>query len=358
MSKIDDLRDYVNSLGTAPSIDEMPRRTLSSKGIFGPTGAHVIEEIHTPFNFHYITVTTGSTAFQNIVGVTKNEIPDRIEASIKALRHCNVKKGEKVLVTYPPLVNVFTKESFEKYELNWFFLTRSERDALILSLAENKPKVVIGESSFIKATLEDAKKIGMIDLLPKDMIFITAGTPLDVELIDVAKRYVNGEVHDLYGCQEFGWLTVDGIPLREDIKLLPHDDNYYDLIVGGLPVGDRFPVNENGHICNKNGKIITYGRIRTSPELEVTIMETIASAKDTVDRLSRGILRIKGRIVRVSDNLKLSSDKTVLMLSDYKNTKKYIIDNKNETILIDSLLKSQQEYQSQKKNDQVWIKSR
>lgn len=29
-----------------PTLAEMPRRTLSDKGIAGPTAAHVIEEIH------------------------------------------------------------------------------------------------------------------------------------------------------------------------------------------------------------------------------------------------------------------------------------------------------------------------
>lgn len=51
-----------------PSFSEMPRRTLADKGIAGPTAAHVIEEIHTPLNLAMVTFTTGSSAFQNIVG--------------------------------------------------------------------------------------------------------------------------------------------------------------------------------------------------------------------------------------------------------------------------------------------------
>jgi hypothetical protein len=46
----------------------------SDKGIAGPTAAHVIEEIHTPLNLALVTFTTGSSAFQNIVGVTQNEL--------------------------------------------------------------------------------------------------------------------------------------------------------------------------------------------------------------------------------------------------------------------------------------------
>ncbi len=57
-----------------PTLAEMPRRTLSDKGIAGPTAAHVIEEIHTPLNLALVTFTTGSSAFQNIVGVTQNEL--------------------------------------------------------------------------------------------------------------------------------------------------------------------------------------------------------------------------------------------------------------------------------------------
>ena len=44
-----------------PTLAEMPRRTLSDKGIAGPTAAHVIEEIHTPLNLALVTFTTGSS---------------------------------------------------------------------------------------------------------------------------------------------------------------------------------------------------------------------------------------------------------------------------------------------------------
>lgn len=68
-----------------PSLEEMPRRTLAEKGIAGPTAAHVIEEIHTPLNLALVTFTTGSSAFQNIVGVTHSELPLRIAAGKRAL---------------------------------------------------------------------------------------------------------------------------------------------------------------------------------------------------------------------------------------------------------------------------------
>ena len=40
---------------------------------------------------------------------------------------------------------------------------------------------------------------------------MTAGTPLDLELLPVAQELLQAEVHDLYGCQEIGWLAMDGI---------------------------------------------------------------------------------------------------------------------------------------------------
>ena len=67
---LDDMALMVSQYSTAPSFADMPRRTLSDKMVAGPTSAHVIEEVHAPLNIAYTTFTTGSTAFQNIVGVT------------------------------------------------------------------------------------------------------------------------------------------------------------------------------------------------------------------------------------------------------------------------------------------------
>ncbi|MDG0780602.1 hypothetical protein MXX19_08260 [Klebsiella pneumoniae] len=76
-----------------PTLAEMPRRTLSDKGIAGPTAAHVIEEIHTPLNLALVTFTTGSSAFQNIVGVTQNELLLRSAAGKRVLAECGVTAG-------------------------------------------------------------------------------------------------------------------------------------------------------------------------------------------------------------------------------------------------------------------------
>ena len=58
------------------------------------------------------------------------------------------------------------------------------------------------------------KNMGVAEDLPKGVKLLTAGTPLDLELLPVAQELLQAEVHDLYGCQEIGWLAMDGIPVR------------------------------------------------------------------------------------------------------------------------------------------------
>ena len=72
-----EIASMVKDFGSAPTFAEMPRKTLADKGIAGPTAAHTIEEVHTPLNLAYLTFTTGSSAFQNIVGITFAELPLR-----------------------------------------------------------------------------------------------------------------------------------------------------------------------------------------------------------------------------------------------------------------------------------------
>jgi hypothetical protein len=355
-NKIKELAEYVNSFQGAPSLGAMPRRALSDKGIDGPTSAHVIEEVHTPFNLAYVTFTTGTSAFQNIIGVTREEIPGRVEASHRALNAAGLKKGDTLLVSYPPLVNVFSKAGLEEYGIKWLFPEVSSRDALLLSLARDRPNAVIGESSFLRACLEDAQKLEIADDLPEGLVILAAGTPLDGALRETAAGTVRGAVHDLYGCQEFGWLALDGIPLRGDISLLEAEDDCFDLIAGGLPTGDRFPLAETGHCCNPEGKILTYLRKRSAPEIEVTVLETTASAVETIERLARTILGIKARIVRVSPCLVTGAGQTVLSLALAE--RQHIIKSKEKTALFDTLLQSQLEYQRQSKNDPSWIKNR
>ena len=359
MSLLNQLEEHVKNSPSAPNFQDMPRRTLMDKGMAGPSGAHVIEEVHTPHNLSYIAVTTGTTAFQNIVGVTSREIDDRISASIKALSLSGIKTGDHLLITYPPLVGVFPKEALMQYGVTWSFLQNSSRDALLLELCKIRPAAVIGESSFLRLALESAKRFGLIELLPQNVIFIAAGTPMDDELPHIVKQLAQGVVHDLYGCQEFGWLTLDGIPLRDDITLVKTDESEYrDLFVGGLPTGDRFPILAQGHSQNPDGKIITYARIRGG-DFETTILKTTAKSRETVERLSRTVLRIKAKILRVSEQLELNSSETVLKISDYGNPEPHaIIQGPEKTKLVDSLLLAQLDYQSGQKTDPAWIKTR
>lgn len=357
-----ELTDLVEEFGSSPKLEEMPHRSLLDKGINGPTAAHVLEEIHTPLNLAYVTFTTGSSAFQNIVGVTHAELPARIAASKLALAKAGINKGDKILVTYPPLVNVFSKQALEDYGVKWFFLKRSSRDAALAALYEHKPQVVLGESSFLRVMLEDAKNMNVIEALPRDMIFLTAGTPLDLELLAIAKDTLNAKVYDLYGCQEFGWLAINGELLREDIELvaLPNlkSREFYELVVGGLPMGDSFPLSETGHVCNPVGKLITYRRERTYPEFEVLIKETTLASKTTAERLARTILRIKGRVVKVCPELKTNAEKNILLLVPSISTGKSIepILIKDKTKMFDDLLTAQLNYQQSSKADPVWIK--
>ena len=114
MEPLAELRRTLLEYGTGPLLSEMPRRTLADKGIAGPTAAHYIEELHTPLNLAYVTFTTGTSAFQTPVGVTWQELPARSAAGIRALEWCGVPRGETLLVTYPPLVNVFSRNALEQ----------------------------------------------------------------------------------------------------------------------------------------------------------------------------------------------------------------------------------------------------
>lgn len=359
-----EIAKMVKDFGSAPTFEEMPRKTLADKGIAGPTAAHTIEEVHTPLNLAYLTFTTGSSAFQNIVGVTFAEMSRKLQASFNILQRAGLKAGDKVLVTYPPLVNVFSGDAMKKYGLEWRFLVRSSRDAFLAALYEFQPQAVVGESSFIRAALEDAKHMGVADELPQDIVLLTAGTPLDLELLPTAKSVLNARVHDLYGCQEFGWLCMDGVPVREDIELvkLPGGagQEMFELVVGGLPMGDSFPVSASGHVCNSEGKIITYRRERTYPEYEVIVKATTLTSTVTLGRVVRSILRIKGRIVKVSPDVVTGAEHTVLELKpDYVSAGEQpgiIIEGPQKTQFFDDMVQAQLDYQQKAKADPTWTK--
>lgn len=361
-SILSEMSMLVEEFGSAPKIEEMPQRTLLDKGIYGPTAAHVLEQVHTPLNLAYLTFTTGSSAFQNIVGITYAELEERSLASKKALNMAGVYSGDKILFTYPPLVNVFSKQALDEYGLNWTFLKRSSRDAFLVALYEEQPRVVVGESSFLRVAIEDAKAIGVLESLPRELIFLTAGTPLDLELLEVVDKYLpSSKVHDLYGCQEFGWLALNGVLLREDISLVPacgSGQGEYEVLVGGLPMGDCFPVATSGHICDGKGKLITYRRKRSYPEYEVLVRQTILNSQATVERTARTILRIKSRVVKVAPDIVTGAEHTVLELIPAMGSSELCIKicGPEKTAMFDSLLRAQLEYQQSSKADPVWIK--
>ena len=364
-----DLESMVEEFATAPTLETVDRRTLADKGIAGATAAHVIEEIHTPYNLAFLSFTTGSTAFQNIVGVTHSELPERAKASIKALRLAGVTPSSHILISYAPLVNVFAADALTKFDLTWNFPQRSSRDAFILTLCKDKPDVVLGESSFLRASLADACSLGLEDQIPHDIIVFTAGTTLDLELLPAAEKF-GWQVHDLYGCQEFGWLTLDGIPLRDDISLIPspHQEHFSELVVGGLPMGDSFPVSASGHVCRvvgePAGEIITYRRQRTHPEYEVYVAATPLGSAETVGRVARTILRIKGRVVKVRPDLKLGAPETVLELVPAIACRgqcpevEAVLTGPEKTRMFDLMVQAQLDLQQTAKTDPTWHKTR
>jgi len=364
-----DLESMVEEFATAPTLETVDRRTLADKGIAGATAAHVIEEIHTPYNLAYLSFTTGSTAFQNIVGVTHAELPERVNASLKAFRLAGVVPGSHVLISYAPLVNVFPATALSQFDLTWNFPKRSSRDAFILTLCKDKPAVVLGESSFLRASLADACSLGLEDQIPRDIVVFTAGTTLDLELLSAAENF-GWQVHDLYGCQEFGWLTLDGIPLREDISLIPspHQEHFSEFVVGGIPMGDSFPISPSGHVCRVKGEpageIITYRRQRTHPEYEVYVTATTLSSAETVNRVARTLLRIKGRVVKVRSDINLSAPVTMLELvpaiADRGQCPEVvaIFTGPEKTRMFDIMVQAQLDLQQTAKTDPTWHKTR
>jgi ACP-SH:acetate ligase len=363
-----ELESMVEDFGAAPTLATVDRRTLLDKGIAGATAAHIIEEIHTPYNLAFVSFTTGSTAFQNIVGVTHAELHERAKASFRALEMAGVPRGSKVLVSYAPLVNVFPAAALTAYGFTWSFPRRSSRDAFLLALCQERPQLLVGESSFLRASLVDACALGLEGDIPREVIVFTAGTTLDLELLPMADRF-GWQVHDIYGCQEFGWLTLNGIPLRDDITLIPSlQGNYHEFVVGGLPMGDSFPVSPSGHVCRlaggRTGEIITYRRQRTHPEYEVYITASPLASAETLGRVARTILRIKGRVVKVRPEVRLGASATVLelvpsvALQGCCPAAAATVVGPVKTLMFELMVQAQLDLQLTAKTDPTWHKTR
>jgi len=346
------LEEMVEGFDSAPLLEEMPLNTLEDKGIAGPTAAHRIEQIHTPLNFAYLTCTTGSSAFQNLVGVVPQELPMRTAAGKLALERAGLRRGDSIVVTYPPLVNVFTRQALDEYGITVRFIRRPSRDALLLELCRSSIQGVIGESSFLRATLADARKMGLWTYLPRSLVLLAAGTPLDRELETALSPLPDWRLHDLYGCQEFGWLTLDGVPLRKDIALWDagRKDRRHYLLVGGLPTGDCFPLDVEGRVLTPDG-------IRAEREPEVALQATTLADPLTAARVARSILRIKAKIVRLSPELRCSQSCTRLQVAIPGCTEALALYGPDQTKQFDDLVEAQKQYQVQKK-DPVWCKTR
>ena len=353
-----------DELSGVPTLKEMPRRTLADKGIDGPTAAHVIEELHTPLNLAYTTFTSGTTAFQNIVGVTHTELPGRIEASEAVLDRLRLDRGDRLIVTYPPLVNVFTKDALERRGLEWSFLERSSRESLLSQLLHLRPRAVIGESAFLRAAMEDAKRLNLCGDMPQGLLLISTGTPLDADLVEIAREVADAEVHDLYGCQEMGWIALDGFPVRRDVVYTPVQDGneryLHEVIVGGLSVGDCFPVSEGGHVCGLRGSLITYRGSRSQSQMMTVLKETTLHSAETAARVVRTILRIKGKIAYVARNLRTNAPNTVLEVVPLgcPDASGRRIEGPVQTAFFDEIARAQLDYQQMCKEDPAWLKRR
>lgn len=355
IQQIFDLQNQLLEYGNGPLLSEMPRASLADKGIAGPTAAHRIEEIHTPLNLAYVTFTTGSAAFQNLVGVTQQELPERVAAGKKLLDLCGLRAGAKVIITYPPLVNVFCNQALTEQGVQVRFIQRPSRDALLVELCLGAD-CVIGESSFLRAALQDARRLGMTWDLPSRLILIAAGTPLDPGLLDEASLLPGAVVHDLYGCQEFGWIALDGVPLRSDVRLCtdPEHPKWSHVIVGGLAVGDMLQVGT--HPLNKAGFLCTNTIRRSSLELETVLTAGAVESLETVQRTARTILRLKAKIVRVSPAYRCGASQTELFLSHPCAAPLLTLCGPESTKLLDDLTNAQKMYQRTAKNDPVWSK--
>lgn len=362
----EDLKESIELFSSVPAFNEMKHRTLADKGINGPTAAHIIEEVHTPLNYAYITFTTGTTAWQNLVGITPNEKEYRKNVGINTLKMAGAKKGDKTLFCYPPLLNAITKDALEELGISWEFLTKSSRDSFLVDVYYKEPNIIFGESTFLKSALQDAIKLGVDKDLPNVDIVNCIGTPLDLDAVGIIRDVLGARVNDIYGTQEFGWITANGKPAREDISFVSSNagKDYNETVVGGLPTGDSFPIVSSGHVLDKEGKVITYMRRRTQPDYEIYVKETTVNAKETIERACRSILRIKSKVAKVPDDVILDADKTVLELKPaliqegYNNEEPILIEGPKKTKLFDLLVEAQLDYQTLNIKDPCWTKGR
>ncbi|MCF0248177.1 MAG: hypothetical protein HUJ86_06185, partial [Synergistes sp.] len=235
--------------------------------------------------------------------------------------------------------------------------------ALLESLNERKPAALIGEPSFIHSTMLDAEKIGCPELFSEETAIIAAGAPMSLNLLEAAEKK-DIRVHDLYGCQEFGWIACDGLLLRSDISFVPAGgvkEDLFEVVVGGLPTGDIMPLSQSGHVCCRSGKLITYRRQRASVELNVIVKESTLNSPETVRRTARSITRLKGKNVFVSSTLVTKAARTLLELKRSAeecsvDSEGFLISGDEKTEMFDSIARAQLDYQRDHRESGVWNK--
>jgi hypothetical protein len=125
-------------------------------------------------------------------------------------------------------------------------------------------------------------------------------------------------------------------------------------------MGDSFVVSDAGHVCDRDGPIITYRRARTTPEYEVIVTHTPARTAELIDKTARSILRIKSRVVKVSPDLVTGAEATRLELvpGQGPRVESIVIEGPQATLLFDALVEAQREMSRSAKTDPAWTKRR
>jgi hypothetical protein len=133
-------------------------------------------------------------------------------------------------------------------------------------------------------------------------------------------------------------------------------------------MGDSFPVSASGHVCRvagePAGEIITYRRRRTHPEYEVYVAASTLGSTETVGRVARTILRIKGRVVKVRPEVRLNAPVTVLELVPGVAGRgccpdvAAIITGPEKTGMFELMVQAQLDLQQTAKTDPTWHKTR
>ena len=90
------------------------------------------------------------------------------------------------------------------------------------------------------------------------------------------------------------------------------------------------------------------------------VKATTLTSTVTLGRVARSILRIKGRVVKISPDVKTSSEHTVLELRpDYISAgiqEGIIIEGPEKTKFFDDMVQAQLDYQQKAKADPTWTK--